>query len=78
MTTANTNEEIQIRAVIDNWARAMRVKDAEGVVSKYAPGNVKFILAPPLQYTVTIPSTRKPRRRGFPPSKARSITKIAT
>jgi uncharacterized protein (TIGR02246 family) len=53
MATANTNadEETRIRALIDNWASAMRAKDAAGVVSYYAGENVKFILAPPLQYT---------------------------
>ena len=52
MTTANTNanEETRIRALIDDWASAMRAKNADGVVSHYAPDNVKFILAPPLQY----------------------------
>jgi ketosteroid isomerase-like protein len=49
MTTANTKaiEEAQIRTLIDNWANALRAKDANGVVSHYAADNVKFILAPP-------------------------------
>jgi ketosteroid isomerase-like protein len=29
-------EEVQIRTLIDNWATAMRAKDADGVVSQYA------------------------------------------
>jgi hypothetical protein len=51
MTTANTKaiEEAKIRTLIDNWAKAMRAKDADGVVSQYATESVKFILAPPLQ-----------------------------
>ena len=44
-------EEAQIRTLIDNWANAMRAKDADGVVSHYTADNVKFTLAPPLQYT---------------------------
>jgi len=47
-TSTNTNEEAAIRSVIDTWASAMRSKDADGVVSQYAPDNVKFILAPPI------------------------------
>jgi ketosteroid isomerase-like protein len=53
VTTAKTKavEEGQIRAVIENWANAMRAKDADSVVSQYTTDSVKFILAPPLQYT---------------------------
>jgi uncharacterized protein (TIGR02246 family) len=51
MANTNVSEETRIRALIDNWVSAMRAKDADGVVSHYAPDNVKFILAPPLQYT---------------------------
>jgi PhnB protein len=49
MTSANTKatEEAQIRTVIDNWANALRTKNANGVVSRYAPDSIKFILAPP-------------------------------
>jgi len=77
-TSTNPNEEAAIRAVIDTWASAMRAKDADGVVSQYAVDNVKFILAPPLRYTKDHPFDRKAFRNGFPPSKGRSITKIAT
>jgi hypothetical protein len=61
MTTANTKaiEEAQIRTLIDNWANALRAKDANGVVSQYAADNVKFILAPPLQYTRDNPFDKK-------------------
>jgi ketosteroid isomerase-like protein len=40
--------EAQIRAVIDNWARAIRAKDIDGVLAHYAPHSVTFDLAPPL------------------------------
>jgi hypothetical protein len=47
--SANTKatEEAQIRTVIDNWANPLRTKNANGVVSRYAPDSIKFILAPP-------------------------------
>jgi uncharacterized protein (TIGR02246 family) len=53
MTTTNTKavEESRIRAVIEDWADALRAKDADSVVSQYTADNVKFTLAPPLQYT---------------------------
>lgn len=67
MTTANTNanEETKIRALIDNWASAMRAKNADGVVSHYAPDTVKFILAPPLQYTRDNPYDKKELEKWF-------------
>jgi uncharacterized protein (TIGR02246 family) len=53
MTTANTNAttEAQIRALIDEWTKAFRAKDVNGVTSYYAADIVTFDLAPPLQYT---------------------------
>ena len=64
-TSANANEEDAIRAVIDAWARAMRAKDADEVVSQYAANNVKFILAPPLQYTKEHPFDKKSLQQWF-------------
>jgi uncharacterized protein (TIGR02246 family) len=67
MTTANTNanEEAKIRALIDSWASAMRAKNADGIVSHYAPDTVKFILAPPLQYTRDDPFDKKSLEKWF-------------
>jgi PhnB protein len=50
MATRNsgTTVEAQIRAVIDDWANALRNKNAAGVVRHYAPDFVQFSLAPPL------------------------------
>jgi uncharacterized protein (TIGR02246 family) len=45
---ADLRVEAQIRAVIDDWARAMRAKDVAGVMAHYAPDSVTFDLAPPL------------------------------
>ena len=52
MTTKNSkaNDEIQIRQLIDNWTKALRVKDIDGLMSHYAPDVLLFDLAPPLQY----------------------------
>jgi ketosteroid isomerase-like protein len=41
-------DEAQIRKVIDNWAHALRNKDAESVLSHYAPSLIHFSLAPSL------------------------------
>jgi PhnB protein len=50
MRTQDTgpDEDGQIRALIDDWARAIRIKSADGVLSHYAEGWVLFSLAPPL------------------------------
>lgn len=40
--------EAQIRALVENWAKALRAKDVDGVMSHYAPDIVSFDLAPPL------------------------------
>jgi PhnB protein len=41
-------DETGIRALIDDWAKAMRAKDVDGVIAHYAPDSVTFDLAPPL------------------------------
>jgi PhnB protein len=46
--TGTTTAEAQIRALVDDWARAIRAKDVEGVLRHYAPDLVHFSLAPPL------------------------------
>jgi PhnB protein len=43
-----THDEAQIRAAIDDEARAIPAKDADSVMSHHAPGSVTFDLAPPL------------------------------
>ena len=48
--TGKPNEESQIRELIDDWASALRAKDAGGVLSCQASDFVQFALAPPLQY----------------------------
>ena len=45
---ADLRAEAQIRALIDDWARAMRAKDVDRVIAYHAPDGVAFDLAPPL------------------------------
>lgn len=49
--SGNATAEAEIRALIDDWTRAIRARDVDGVVSHYAADIVAFDLAPPLQYT---------------------------
>ena len=43
-----SNDETQIRKVIDDWSDALRNKNADGVLAHYAPSIIHFSLAPPL------------------------------
>ena len=43
-----TSVEAAIRTLIEDWARAVRAKDADGVIARYAAESVTFDLAPPL------------------------------
>jgi ketosteroid isomerase-like protein len=47
----HTQDEAQIRQLMAERETAMRARDAERIVSRYAPEVVKFDLAPPLQHT---------------------------
>ncbi len=44
------NDEAQIRELIDNWAKAVRTKDINGLMSNYAPDVLSFDAINPLQY----------------------------
>jgi len=50
MTASKATDEAQLRQVIDSWAKALRAKDIDGVMSAYAPDALTFDLAPPLQH----------------------------
>jgi uncharacterized protein (TIGR02246 family) len=67
MTTGNAkaDDEAQIRRVIEGWAKALRAKDVDGVVSHYAADIVSFDLAPPLQHVGT-DALRKGLEAWFP------------
>lgn len=49
---SKATDEAQIRQLMDNWARTIQAKDANGVVSNYAPEVVSFDIAPPLRQRV--------------------------
>ena len=46
------NDEAEIRALLDRWAKAFEGHDIDGIMSNYAPGDavVAYDIAPPLQY----------------------------
>jgi ketosteroid isomerase-like protein len=50
-STVQTRDEVRIRQFMAGRAAAMRARDAESLVAGYAPGTVKFDLAPPLRRT---------------------------
>jgi PhnB protein len=52
-TKAKATDEAQIRAVIERWADSLRNKDADDVLSHYAPKLVHFSLAPPVLSAVS-------------------------
>jgi len=47
--------EEQIRAVVEDWAEAIRSRDIPGVLRHFADGCVRFYLAPPLQAEQPLP-----------------------
>jgi ketosteroid isomerase-like protein len=57
--TSTARDEAQVRECIDGWARALRGKDVDGVMSHYTPDILTFDLAPPLQHV------GEAYRRGF-------------
>jgi ketosteroid isomerase-like protein len=51
MTTADkTRDEAEIRECIQGWAKALRAKDVDRLMSHYTPDILAFDLAPPLQH----------------------------
>jgi PhnB protein len=51
MENSKATPESRIRALVEDWANAVRAKDVDRVVSHYAADIVSFDLAPPLRYT---------------------------
>jgi ketosteroid isomerase-like protein len=49
-STVQSQAEAQIRQLMAEQETAMRIKDAEQLVARYAPEAVKFDLAPPLRH----------------------------
>ena len=48
------SDEARIRTVIDQRAKALHAKNAEGVVACRTPDYVQFSLAPPLAHTTDV------------------------
>ena len=44
-----TQNEIEIRRLVEEKTAALRARDAKAMVSAYDPGAVRYILAPPLR-----------------------------
>jgi uncharacterized protein (TIGR02246 family) len=61
MTTekSKVTDEAQIRRLIDDWTKALRAKDIDGLMSNYAPVIVSFDIAPPLRQRIGPPAYRK-------------------
>ena len=72
MATEKTKkkDEAQIRQLVDNWAKALRAKDVDGLMANYSPDMLLFDLAPPLQYKGA-EAYRKPGRSGYRHSRVR-------
>ena len=47
------DDEAAIRQLLDQWAKAFRAKDLDGIMAIYEPGQalVSYDIVPPLQYT---------------------------
>ena len=50
MSTNKTNDEGQIRQLLDDWAKEFRAKDLDGIMSIYAPDIVSFDAIAQLQF----------------------------
>lgn len=50
MSANKANDEARIRELIDNWAKAFRAKDIDGIMSIYAPDIVSFDAIAQLQF----------------------------
>jgi uncharacterized protein (TIGR02246 family) len=44
------NDEVEIRQLLDGWAKAFRVHDITAIMSMYAPEVVAYDIVPRLQY----------------------------
>jgi ketosteroid isomerase-like protein len=45
-----SSNEVQIRRLIDNWAKAVRARDMKGALANHAKDMVMFDVPPPLQF----------------------------
>lgn len=67
MITATSigSDEAKIGSTIDDWARAIREKDADRLMSHHTADFVQFSLAPPLQYAAENARDKKNLKEWF-------------
>jgi PhnB protein len=67
MITATSigSDEARIGSTIDDWARAIREKDADRLMLRCTPDFVQFSLAPPLQYVAETARDQKNLKEWF-------------
>jgi len=51
MEDAMASTQSEVRALLESWSEAIRIKDIDRLMSLYSPDIVYFDLVPPLQYT---------------------------
>jgi ketosteroid isomerase-like protein len=51
MEDAMTSTESEVRALVDRWSEAIRIKDIDRLMALYAPDLVYFDVVPPLHYS---------------------------
>ena len=79
MTAGNsrTSAEAEIRALVDDQAKAIRARDVDGSLSRYAPDVLLFDVVGPLR-RIGADAARKRLAEWFASLKARSATSFAT
>ena len=51
MSSNNKADEVAVKELIENWAKAVRAKDYSGILAHHAPDIVMFDVPPPLEST---------------------------
>jgi ketosteroid isomerase-like protein len=46
---SRTTDEGAIRELVENWARAVRIKDLDGILANHSPDILMFDVPPPIQ-----------------------------
>jgi len=49
MTAVNNSNEIQIKQLVENWAKAVRNKDIDEILAHHSPDFVMYDVPPPFQ-----------------------------
>ncbi|MBC7815221.1 MAG: nuclear transport factor 2 family protein [Burkholderiales bacterium] len=51
VTGATASDQSEVKALLDSWSEAYRIKDIDRLMSLYAPDITYFDVVPPLQYS---------------------------